>query len=1823
MKKCISIMLAAVLSVSAVFSSVSVYAEEKAAKITRIYVSPNGNDSNNGSEESPVATIEAARDIVRKIEKRNPIEILIHAGTYKLEKRIELTSDDSGSKTAPITYKAYGDGDVILSGAKRIDLSKFTAITDKSILERLPASSRGRVGQVNLKEQGFTQDELTMRNYEGASPFGANYNVWNTPMVLGLYLNDYEQRLSRWPNKGYLTIGNIIGNDTFEYTEQNPSRWTKAKDAFIAGYMYSEWTGGWQPIKSIDTDNARITVVTGGESVKANHRWSAINLLEEIDIPGEWYLDRENLILYYYPEKYIDPENDVLEFGVLGGTNTAGAINVKNCSYITFDGLQIEKTYCSGIRLDSCSDITVKNCYIHDVGGIGIQSENFGKRIVVENNTVANCTDMCIQLNYQKWSPYPIEEWKNLEYTGNTIRNNHMYNAARGRYGMVYASCLEGIGSVYEHNIVHGGINSLASNNAPMAVTRYNELYNGVRETADAGAIYCGRRWQWYGAVTEYNYIHDIGDREFDADNLVDCIFWDDSISGQTARYNILRPNSKTRTYGIVSGGGRDNTITSNIIVDSAMSIDVQDRTTGWPDGRKDDFWEMLVSCVTDMKGSEYLKKFPQIERTYNEINADTQRHAFKPDNNNISNNVIVNAADINYSNYEKNNTKTSIKQGNYVGKDTSIFVDPENQDYRVKKEKKKELGLDESVLDEDFDINLIGIQGEVPTVTDDKFLKTYPKNGDKGLDYSGVTLAWQKAPFADEYDYVVAKDPEMKEVVLSGTTIYTNVQLGKLEKNTSYYWTVKAKNISRQIGKEWEADGAVYKFTTAGYDFLDSSLLKLKLKSAETFANGIEEGTEMGQYKLGTKQRLLDKIEELKIIAGMTSGEQVMINNAVSELTNAVETAKSSINIRYNGTIDTSDASLWQTTTPDSVKISCEDGSIKLDCLENSIAATKQEYSGSGVYTFDMKSSAENGWFAFGLRHSNIDSTNIYSAGNSTQPLNTVFIIVKNDVFELQTRNSASAGNTVFITAENNGVFKNNEWNRIEFGCVPGGSGIYCTLKVNDKVVFEYIDTINPVRTEGVFCVQPIRDVPMYIRAVPDAPVGEFKIPEEVLNNTAAAEKIYTTESVEYTETGSWSISPKKGYDNKSSRMSDNKNSAAMFDLMPDANKTETYDVYYYNVPTENGDKNATLALSNLYVSYERSFDTTAGEEGWRYIGTYQFVDESARARMNIKLIPSGEGELLVSAVKIIKSTDDKKAFTDVFSKYAKNAVVLKVGNETAYKDAEKINVDSPPVISDSRTLVPVRFISESFGASVNWNEEEKRAEITADGKTIVFNIGAAEYSVNGETRTLDVPPSVINDRTMIPLRALCEALGKEVLWIDASKIIVVADTISLTDKDSIVNACTYEYNLEETRQSEEKEKQEETEKREEEKSDEKTKTEDQTPISDETGGQPPLIKADNDNLDIDEEKENFVIGFIGGSLTQGGGTWIGAVKRIFMEKYPDKNIITLNAGIGGTGSDMGAVRYEKDILSHNPDLVFIEFAINDKGADDKVMRANMESMIRRSLECEKIPCIIFLYAPDPAEKNSDSHKLWEKGVLQKEKLAEYYGIKSIDIYDYMYNEFLEKKAEDSNLTFTDYLSEYYNKSGNGFDVHGGYQKYAEAIKKAFEEDFDSCMTKPRNEAGIAVNEGANDKYRMIYATSPKMHYTGGDWKLYTKNNGYNGNVSGHSISGVMFDYPYFPEGVYQTENKDAMFGYETTPGTKQICVSFVSTSVGASASVTVDGKSAGTVSCNAIYENVNYLTDWIDIPDDGQKHKIIFKVDGINTQNSVFRFGGIYEKY
>ena len=1353
-----------------------------------LHVSTTGSDMNPGTEDRPLATLEGAKAAIRKMLKEKPIEVRFHAGEYLLEKTVEFTAADAGTEDAPITYTNAGDGEVIFNGAKRIDISQFKPVTDESILQRLPAAAAGRVGQIDMAQQGFTLEQMTPIQFDGMKN---PYETFCKPQPLNLYLNDYEQQLAKWPNRNYAYIGNVVSNDTFEYTETNPSNWTKAKHAFVAGYLYLEYDGGWAKLQSVDTEKRTITV-SGAESVKANHRWSVVNLLEELDIPGEWYVDRDTMIMYYYPEKKLDAKNDRLEFPVLRGS----MFMLTDCPYVCFDGLTLAKGYGRGIELNRSSHVQIKNCYIRDMGESGIRSQDFGKDIQITGNTISNTGKHSISYQYNGYAPYPKEEYDNLVSTNVVISNNQCYNSGNNGIGMIGSIETQGIGTVVEHNTVHKGLNSGVIGVAMHGNTmRYNEVYNMVRETADAGAVYMGRTWKMYGSSIEYNYIHDLGDKEFNAGNLVDCIFWDDTGSGQTARYNILRPNSKTRTYGVISGGGRDNDISYNIIVDSDQSIGMQDRTTSLEDIKgtyqNGTVWQELVDAVGN-GSSAYIKAHPEMLRLYQELNQGT---IFYPYYNKITNNVIVNAADINYAGVIQDSPTTDMT-GNYVGTDYSIFVDPDNQDFRVKKSAKAELGLDDGVLDEDFDINLIGMQRE-PIDIDKSFAKTYPRNGDTGLDAASITLSWQRAPFADEYDYVVATDPEFKNVVRSGTTIYSKTEITNLEKSTNYYWKVTAKNISRAFPEEWEASGAPYLFTTASYDVLTQDNLKAAIKKAQEYLPQIQEGTELGMHKEGTRAALEAQIASAQAIAEMTSGTQAMVNNAEKDIRDALATAQSAINVAYCGTIDTSPGAGWTTTMPDDCKITYEDGAIKVDQVtaNGGIAASGVEIPGYGIYTFMMKATSANGWFAFSMRHSNIDSNNIYSAPNGS--LSNYFYIVKEDVFELQSRNSESAGSTLMVTAENNGKFKNDEWNKIEMGAIPMGKGVLCILRVNDETIYEYLDEVNPIRTEGRFAIQPVLNNPVYIKACEDAPTGEFTPPDYIFDDAQRLPIDYTTESPEYTESGNWQLDTVQGFDNKQVRVTEEQGAYGQFFLAP-AKEIRTYRVSYYHVPYADGDPAAQVSFSNLYTDYQKRLDMTKGEAGWRELGTFNFADAGAQGTMNIRFTASGQGKLPISAVRIEWVDESERLFSEVFTMQAKNGMLLKIGENIAYCDISPIEMDTPPVIVNERTLVPLRFVSEAFGARVDWDGAARTATILLDGKQIQFTADSAQYMVDGTAYTLDQPPLMENDRMLLPLRALSEtALGKNVMWDPQRQLILIANQFAVAQEDieAMLETCNGAY--------------------------------------------------------------------------------------------------------------------------------------------------------------------------------------------------------------------------------------------------------------------------------------------------------------------------------------------------------------------------------------------------------------------------------------------
>lgn len=109
-------------------------------------------------------------------------------------------------------------------------------------------------------------------------------------------------------------------------------------------------------------------------------------------------------------------------------------------------------------------------------------------------------------------------------------------------------------------------------------------------------------------------------------------------------------------------------------------------------------------------------------------------------------------------------------------------------------------------------------------------------------------------------------------------------------------------------------------------------------------------------------------------------------------------------------------------------------------------------------------------------------------------------------------------------------------------------------------------------------------------------------------------------------------------------------------------------------------------------------------------------------------------------------------------------NVDVIPVENVLFTKGNAKF--DTPPVIKEGRTLIPARAVSEAMGATVEYDDVDKIVTITKDEKVIVFSLADGTVTVNGETAEIDVPAEIMNNRTMVPLRFIAEQLELTVEW-------------------------------------------------------------------------------------------------------------------------------------------------------------------------------------------------------------------------------------------------------------------------------------------------------------------------------------------------------------------------------------------------------------------------------------------------------------------------
>ena len=340
------------------------------------YVSTKGNDKNNGSIESPVASLTAAQKLVQNYKAKNTKGITVHIapGQYNLATTFVLNEQDSGQAGKEITWQADKIGTVTITGGKNIQPSAFSKVKDAAIIKRLNENTVGRVLQVHLPSIGIN-------DFGSHKQFG--HTVAVTPAPLQLFFNGDPMTLARYPNKGYIKIGKVIDKGSvprsldksnrggkFQYTDARHAKWQGQEDVWLSGTFNYGYADDYINVKSIDTLQKTVQLAMphlyGIASGRDFQQYAAINILEELDSPGEWYLDRKSGILYFWP-----PTN-ITNASIMVSMLEDPIIAMEGVSHINLSGITFEVARGIGIYMERGNHNAIAGCTVRNIGNNGI-----------------------------------------------------------------------------------------------------------------------------------------------------------------------------------------------------------------------------------------------------------------------------------------------------------------------------------------------------------------------------------------------------------------------------------------------------------------------------------------------------------------------------------------------------------------------------------------------------------------------------------------------------------------------------------------------------------------------------------------------------------------------------------------------------------------------------------------------------------------------------------------------------------------------------------------------------------------------------------------------------------------------------------------------------------------------------------------------------------------------------------------------------------------------------------------------------------------------------------------------------------------------------------------------------------------------------------------------------------------------------------------------------------------------------------------------------------------------------------------------------------
>jgi hypothetical protein len=481
---------------SGLFAALTAFSYATNANAATIHIAPAplGNDANPGTETQAVATPQRAQQLVRSLIQvglTSPVEVIFASGTYRLEQPLELRPEDSGTAAHPITWKAASGATVVLSGG--------LPITGKWV------EGGNGIWQVDVKGVGLGKNEWNFRQ---------------------LFVSGQRAPRARYPNADVSNPFLYATGGGFDHALIAPSlikpAWGTAADAQINIVPQSRFFNQWNTVTKVNPATGRIDLADSERHRRIDKgSWFWIEgVREELDQPGEWYLDPATGSLYYMPQPGVDPNTLAFVAPFLNRiVNARGDVNAGTyVENVHFEGLEFRDTsFTLGhiearvhtdtvIMFENTRDSSVTACRFENIGGYALWLHLDSQRNVFDSNTVRHSGGGGVlltgsRLGYMDDSKIytPGEAAAKVAPILNRITRNTVEHCGKIRYygGGVHLDSRPFSMTMAPGNyIAHNHFNDLSRNgvfafrNQGGNVIEYNRIHNAMQTTIDGACIH-------------------------------------------------------------------------------------------------------------------------------------------------------------------------------------------------------------------------------------------------------------------------------------------------------------------------------------------------------------------------------------------------------------------------------------------------------------------------------------------------------------------------------------------------------------------------------------------------------------------------------------------------------------------------------------------------------------------------------------------------------------------------------------------------------------------------------------------------------------------------------------------------------------------------------------------------------------------------------------------------------------------------------------------------------------------------------------------------------------------------------------------------------------------------------------------------------------------------------------------------------------------------------------------------------------------------------------------------------------------------------------